>query len=325
MPSKLYTPLGIIIAQELFIRPLQFTWMDGPDMPFGMGLYVQSVVMQGRLYVGGGVAGYSSDNNYIVMEYDIGSGKWTTLPPYRAHYFAMAVISNQLVLVGGDEHGRYSKALGVWGADRKAWTHPYPEMPTARRLCSVVVYNEWLVAAGGMAGVERLSCVEVLNTDSKQWYAGPPTPTPWSSMKTAVVGDMGYFMGGWDNTGSATVKVYRTCIPALLSHITSKASNGSERQIWKEIPELQITWSTPLSVNGSLLAVGGRDKNKLVPTAIQFYQPDSGAWVKVGDLPSPRYACTCAMTMDRLMLVAGGRDDQQRLKRVDVTLITETM
>ena len=42
-----------------------------------------------------------------------------------------------------------------------------------------------------------LSSVEVMNTDSKQWYAGPPTPTPWSHMKTAIVGDTCYFMSGY--------------------------------------------------------------------------------------------------------------------------------
>ncbi len=200
--------------QEPLKLPLQLTWRRSNDMPFEMSNYVQSIVIQGRLYVGGGHAGLGSNNHYIVMQYDIGPGIWTTLSPYKAYDFAMAMISNQLVLVGGEEHehGSYSRVLGVWGAEGKAWIHLYPEMPSARSRCSVVVYNEWLVVAGGVAGVECLSCVEVLNTDSKQWYAGPPTPTPWDSMKTAVVGDMGYFMGGWDSTGSTMKKVYISCL-----------------------------------------------------------------------------------------------------------------
>ena len=76
--------------------------------------------------------------------------------------------------------------LGVWDADKKQWTHPYPEMHTARSQCSAVVHNEWLVVAGGWAGA-RLSSVEVMNTTSKQWYAGPPTPIPWFHMRTALL------------------------------------------------------------------------------------------------------------------------------------------
>ena len=281
---------------------------------------VQSVVMQGRLYVGGGWAGDDNDNNYTVVEFDINSRRWTTLPLYEASFFAMTATSTQLVLVGGEgEHGA-SKVLGVWGPDRNEWSHPYPEMPTGRSSCSAVVSNEWLVVAGGSLGGNKSSCVEVLNTDSKQWYTGPPTPVAWSHMKTAVVGGMGYFMGG-EQTRPAAKKVYRLCFQTLASHITSQASSVANREIWKEISGLQLSKSAPLSISGSLLAVGGRNKDGRAVTAIHLYQPDSGEWVKVGDLPSPRATCTCAMITDREVLVTGGDDGHQTLKRVDLALI----
>ena len=44
--------------------PLQLRWRRGPDMPFGMGDYVKSVVVQGRVYVGGGSTGLGSDDKY---------------------------------------------------------------------------------------------------------------------------------------------------------------------------------------------------------------------------------------------------------------------
>ena len=291
-------------------------------MPFGMAGYVQSVVVQGRVYVGGGYAGYGSD---IVMEYDISSGKWAKLPPYRACYFAMTAINNQLVLVGGLGRGGYSKVLCVWRAESMEWTHPYPDMPTARSECSAVVYNEWLAVAGGEEGGVTLSSVEVMNTDSKQWYAAPPTPTPWSSMRTAIVGDTCYFMGGHTGpVGIAATVVYSVSLPALISQLPSLDSRerGKQHQIWKEIPGLQTTCSTPLSIRGSFLAVGGRDRDGEAVSAIHLYQPDTGEWVKVGDLPTPRYHCTCAMIADTEMLVAGGIDDKHnRSNRCDIALI----
>ena len=292
-------------------------------MPFGTAGSVQSVVVQGRVYVGGGYTGWDRDDKYIVMEYDISSGKWAKLPPYRARDFAMTVINNQLVLVGGGGHGGCSKVLGVWRAESKEWTHPYPDMPTARSECSTVVYNEWLVVAGGLGdGVGRLSSVEVLNTDSKQWYAAPPTPTPWCSMRTAIVGDTCYFMGGLTGRSIATV-VYSVSLPALISQLPSLDSRerGKQHQIWKEIPGLQTTLSTPLSISGSLLAVGGMDRDYKVVSAILLYQPGTGEWVKVGDLPTPRYNCTCAMITDTEMLVAGGNGDRNRISRCDIALI----
>ena len=294
-------------------------------MPFGMKGCVQSVVVQGRVYVGGGFAGSGSDDNYTVMEYDISSGKWAKLPPYRACYFAMTVINNQLVLVGGGEHtGNHSKVLGVWRAESKEWTHPYPDMPTARAQGSAAVYNEWLVVTGGVGyGVGRLSSVEVMNTDSKQWYAAPPTPTPWSFMETAIVGDTCYFMGGLTggSYGTAANDVYSVSLPALISQLRSLDSS-KQHQIWKEIPGLRTICSTPLSIRGSLLAVGGRDRDDKVVSAIHLYQPDTGEWTKVGDLLTPRYDCTCAMITDTEVLVAGGSEDHAYcLKDTDITLI----
>ena len=290
-------------------------------MPFAMSDYLQSVVVQGTVYVGGGCSSNAAEHVQVVMAFDITSGKWTTLPPYRTRNFAMTAINNQLVLVGGEDHGGYSKVLGVWGADNKQWTHPYPGMHTARSHCSAVVYNEWLVVAGGVAGWKRLSSIEVMNIDSKQWFAGPPTPTPWQYMKTATVGDVCYFMGGRTTSSFfGTNKVYSVSLSALTTELNSNNASTSETQLWKEISGLQTVRSSPLSISGSLLAVGGRDKKRKSMTVIHLYVPGTGEWVKVGDLPAPRYNCTCAMITDGEMLVAGGYGDS-RLKRMDIALI----
>ena len=289
-------------------------------MPFGMTDYVQSVVVEGTVYVGGGNAGFDSDNNYIVMTYDISTGKWVTLPPYRASSFAMTAINNQLVLVGGTEQDNRIKVLGVWDADKKQWTHPYPEMYTARSSCSAVVYKEWLVVAGGLGGV-RESSVEVMNTNIKHWYARPSAPTPWTCMWTAVVSDTCYFMGGLVS-GDSTDKVYTVSLSVLTSGLTPIEPWKIKIPMWSEISGLQLTDSTPLSISGSLIAIGGRNKDRKAVTAIHLYQPGTGKWVKVGDLRTPRYDCICAMIADKEMLVAGGDyDGENLLKSTDIALL----
>ena len=311
---------SIVIIQQVPLEfPLQLNWRRGPDMPFEMSNYVQSVVMEGTVYVGGGDAGFDSDNDYIVMTYDISTEKWATLPPYRTWDFAMTAINNQLVLVGGDEHGGggKSKVIGVWDADSKQWTYPYPEMHTARAGCSAIVHNEWLVVVGGWSQGARLSSsVEVMNTHNKQWYAGPPTPLPWENMKIATVGDECYFMGGYTATSRfPTNTVYSVSLSALTTGLNSSTIKG--QKIWKEISGLPTTCSTPFSISGSLLAVGGEDKDGKTVTAIHLYQLDTGEWVKVGDLPTLRRNCTCAMIKDEEIVVAGGRV----AKRMDIALI----
>ena len=136
-------------------------------------------------------------------------------------------------------------------------------------------------------------------------------------MKTATVGDECYFMGGRNVMWSSTNTVYSVSLSALTTGLNSSTRKG---QIWKEISGLQTTQSTPLSISGSLFAVGGKDKDCKAVTAIQLYQPNTGEWVKVGELPTPRYDCTCAMITDREMVVAGGMRGGDWLKGVDISL-----
>ena len=309
---------------------LDLTWRSGPDIPMETRGYVQSVVIQGMVYVGGGHLGRGTIDKHIVMEYNLRSENWAKLPPYRACDFAITTIKNQLVLVGGEERDHKIKKVGLWRADNNEWTHPYPEMLTARSDSSAVVYKEWLIVAGGISsdfGV-AVSCVEVLNIDNKQWYTGPPTPTSWAYMRGVVVGDTGYFMGGSTGkigplSGIITDKAYGVSLPTLIGQLNSRNSRDRDRQIrkemWRKIHGLQIGCSTPLSIGGSLLVAGGR-KDKEASTALHLFQPDTGLWVRVGDLPTPRYDCICTMMSDREMLVAGGYCHGM-LKNVDIALV----
>ena len=258
--SKL-TPLMVLYYYTLMYSQTQLKhplhlkwWMRGSDMPFPMTGYVQSVQIQGTLYVGGGYAD-DNENEHIVMVYDIGAGKWATLPPYRKRWFAMTAIDNHLVLVGGmGRDGDRSKMLGAWSEDSKKWTHPYPDMTTPRSSCSAVVYNQHLVVTGGRGAdfvSGRLLSVDVMNIDTKRWRAGPSTPVAWSSMKTAIVGDMCYFMGGYLGIylGSYTTKVYSVSLQALISQLNFDSSI-KDTQTWKELPQLPVTHAAPLSISG---------------------------------------------------------------------------
>ena len=249
-------------------------------MPFEMGVYIQSVTVQEIVYVGGGGSGH--ENNNIVMAYNTRSQTWHQLPPYAKWGFAMVVINNKLVLVGGrNRSGDDTNILGVWEADKRQWTHPYGPMPTPRSWLSAVVYKQWLIVAGGMTGSNRVSTIEVLDISSNQWNRALPTPNPWSEMKSAIIGDMCYFMGGY--FGRPTEMVYSVSLPALVSQTTSTST--TPHPMWKTISTLGHTFSAPLSIGGELLAVGG-DKNGKTVSDVRHYVPETNEWVVVGHTPS---------------------------------------
>ena len=275
-------------------------------MPIVMGDYIQSVIIQEMMYVGGGFA--SRTEMYIVMTYNVISQEWSQLPQYIAYCFAMTAIHNKLTLVGGcvlySEFVKNTNVLGVWDADRRKWTHPYTPMPTPRYNSSAAVYRQWLIVAGGWSGRTVISSVEVLDTTTNQWFTASSTPVPWCSMRSAVVGDTWYLIGGDANkvhTG-ATDQVYSVSLSALISC----ASNTSER-IWSTISSLGLCHSTPVCMGESLLAVGGRKTQlgKTVSTILHFI-PDRNEWREVGQLPSALCKCTCTPTSNNQLFLAGG-------------------
>ena len=290
--------------------PLQLDWRHGPDMPFAMYDCIQSVEVEGTVYVGGGSA-YETSNNYIVMAYDTQSCTWNTLPPYSAKWFAMTSIHNKLVLVGGINDEAVDQQ-GVWQTDSNKWTRPFPPMPTPRSSPSATSYKHWLVVAGGCR-LKMLSSVEVLNVDNNQWSTGPSTPTLWQSMKSTTIGDTWYLMGGYDASGDPTSGYYIS-LEALASRSATDSSN-----IWRKLPSLNYFYSCPLNIEGSLLAFGGWDREKkCCVSTIQHYVPETNTWVAAGELPRAVYTCSCIMTSGKLYVI-GGRDKKTSFKSTYTT------
>ena len=80
-------------------------------MPLTLAGYIQTVEVDGTVYVGGG---QSETHDHIVMAYNTRSSKWHYLPSYSTGYFSMAVVDHRLVLVGGFcKTDHYSRELGV--------------------------------------------------------------------------------------------------------------------------------------------------------------------------------------------------------------------
>ncbi|MCG8622184.1 MAG: hypothetical protein MJE68_09355 [Proteobacteria bacterium] len=222
----------------------------------------------------------------------------------------MAVVNNQLVLIGGKDvqTGEVTNQLGVWNELSKRWTHPLPPMTTACRSPSIATYNNsWLVVMGGCDdNYMYLSRVEILDTDSTQWYHAASLPQPLSDSLPAIIGDMCYLLGGYTE-GDASKKVFSVCLDDLISQAVSQPASASAPPTpspWQSLPDTPLDCSTSLAFNGALLAIGGG--NYPEGTAIYHYQPSSRSWVKAEELPTRRLDCTCTVLPSGDLYVAGG-------------------
>ena len=255
---------------------------------------------------------------------------WTpiydALSPYTYKYFSMAVINNQLVLVGGADiqTNKKTNKLGVWNEQSKRWTYPLPQMTTACQSASVATHNNrWLVVIGGYGDGSVLSRVEILDTtESRQWYHAASLPQPLCAALPVTIGNMCYLLGGF-NTGSvAPKKVFSVCLDDLIPQAVSQPASASAPPTpspWQSLPDTPLIGSTALAFNGALLAVGGGYGS----TAIYHYQPDRRRWIKAGELPTKRHACTCTVLSSGDLYVAGGAGGVAG-QRVDIASVQYT-
>ncbi len=83
--------------------------------------------------------------------------------------------------------------------------------------------------------------------------------------------------------------------------------------IWEKIALLPVSWSSLVTINGHLLAVGGEDSNGDNTKDIYMYQYNETSWTVISEISTPRSQClTTALPGNKLMMVGTGGDNTRR-------------
>ena len=271
-------------------------------MPFGIPFYPQVALLKKKVYMGGGNT--SSDmERHTVLVYDLQKDAYDTLPPYTHKYFAIAVVDNKLVLIGGEQDdkrkSRFTNQLGVWDSRSLKWTHPLPPMSTPCKSPSVTTYkNKWVVVIGGYNNPHgALSRVEILDMSTQQWFNSAPMLAPCHQVSLATVGNMCYLVGGLVDNTTFSKRVYAASMDCLVSQTSATLSTQSP---WSTLPDTPGTHATTIALNGALLAVGGMGAD------IYVYRSSIKRWENIGRLRIGRLACACIVLYSGEVLIAGG-------------------
>ena len=284
--------------------PLTLKWRKGKDTPIKMSTSVQSVVIGDSVYVSGGDTSSDCDG-CTVLKLDFQQEEWTRLPLYFSKWFALTSLNDQPVLVGGVDAVKSWKRNGevaVLDHVSGRWTHPYPPMNIARHSSTAVCYNNHIIVVGGDDG-HSISSAEVLDVIARKWHIAESLPIPWISLKSTWIENTLYLMGGWSHTTGPTKAVQKIDLNKLIKNTVSEKAIPN---LWQAIPDAPLKYSAPLSVGSSLLAFGGRDDFDNPSSSIHLYQSETCKWIKVGDLPSARYNCTCSILSNEEVFIAAG-------------------
>ena len=280
-------------------------------MPIKMGSGIQSVAIGAMVYIGGGDT-LTDHDRATVMKLDLQREQWSKLPQHNAIDFCMVSVMGKLMLIGGQNQETRIRSNQVAVFDSNRWIFPYLPMNTARSFSTAVTYNDHIIVAGGVDDQGRItSSVEVFDIAANHWYATYSLNNPQDRMKSVIVKDTLYLMGGLTFVNSGvypTTTVYKIDARKLVGNSISGIDVQESSRLcscWETVESTPFQNSTPLSTGDFLIAIGGCDSRNPHPS-IHIYSPDNESWMKCGELPSARYDCACSLLPNGSVIVAGG-------------------
>ena len=327
-------PQACILSKVDVVDSFQLQWRDGRKAPFRWEL--------GSAAVGGDISYFNPESGYGFDIFGYKAGTWSTLPECGRCEFAMAVINDLLTVIGGLNNKLVTcnslLSLTEEGQGRK-WVEHFPPMPTRRAKPAVVCNGKCLVVAGGREEeYKQLNAVEVMDTDTLQWFTATSLPdtngiaSSCSTGFTTLCGDQIYvrcgLQGNWTQSivACSLTDLLQSCqstpqsqswslgrFGTLLSKVSKQRKESEHAHVWRKVAELPCECSTITSMCGQLLSVGGVDPTDLDPHArkptdsIHRYNPATDSWEVISHMPTARCDCLVTVLPSNELMVVGGR------------------
>ena len=251
--------------------------------------------------------------------------KWTTLPECKCQSFSLAVVDDTLVTVGGRD-GEYTNKLYTYNPQTRMWSgEALPPMPTARREPATLSTAQYLIVAGGFDGIRCLDTVEVMMIADKKWTTCAPLPHLVSG-GSLVLSDNQLYLAPHNVGNIDTQQLVLTCPlddvlkgPKKKTMFTSKYLGH-----WHRSKDLPVPLSSVVSMNGQVLAIGGKNTQNsptfTVNNVCEFSR-SSGQWKGVSRMGCGRWtAITAALPRNRLIVV-GGQANWKKTNTVEIATL----
>ena len=304
--------------------PLKLEWKDGPRTPFDTW-GESAAVSEGMAYFSDCVSWCK------ILMYNSKTGQWTVLSECPKSFFSIAVVNGLLTAIGGKHSDTATKTLlslshdRLLGISRQKWIEQFPPMTYYHNNPTVVTTDTSLIVAGGWGPDEGKAPVEVMDTKTLRWSTVASLPQPqWQATATICGGRM-YIGGGF--TSGATKSVLMCEVSDLLQSATTQPQSPPGRsrasQVWREIAELPVKQSFLITLQGQLLAIGGRITTPGGETSeVRQYDVTTNSWNVISHMTTKRHHCfTAVLPNDRVMVVGGWLPGHRRTNHVEIASI----
>ena len=287
-------------------KELTLKWRKGPKAPAAM-YRGSSTIIGETVYVN---HYYSQD----VYAFHCNTTQWSTLLQCPYIESTLTTINSMLTTVGGraNTNSLYMTTNKVITHHDHKWVELYPPMPTERYWAAVLSTTTHVAVMGGWKGCNRLAITEVMDIQTKQWSTASPLPYEIYLATTTLCGEILYLMGGDSNRYSVLSCRFSNLVQSMQSTCPStqkqpwSSTVATHSKVWHNIPGLPVRHSTCVTVQGKVLAIGGREKQDKWTTSIYELNTDIIEWTHKSDMNVARSDCLATTLPDNNILVVGG-------------------
>ena len=280
---------------DLFSGPVNIKWKEGAPAPEGYNSHT-AVWLNGLVYVGGGY-GIKSDT-FIMYSYNPVSNLWSAPIKTPYHYFAMTTLNNKLLTAGGENNSKITNEILTMDDGQ---LKNYTKMTIARKKATAAGHQGMLIITGGKDDKYKIvSSTELFDSTSGQWYTCSDLPNPYYSLKTVIVDNILYLLGGIDKDGLYSPAVFTAPLDTLSRHQLK----------WNTYQDTPWRCSAPVSVNGMQLLIVGGLKRSTYTSDIHKLNKISHSWEAIGQIPSARRFSAAVSTANNTVIVIGGQNDK---------------
>ena len=296
---------------DLLSGPVNIKWKEGAPLPVATSTHT-AVSFNKAIYVGGGLCDNDDDNCRINI-YHPDTNKWDDGIEAPHVLFAMTVLVDKLIIVGGRSIATGDIANKLLVLEHGQWKD-YSQMPTARMYTSAVSYQSMMIVIGGYTlrngTMTTFSTTELLDSTTGQWFTCDDLPQPLAYLQSVIVRDTLYTLGGFNSDNKSSKAVYAAPLGALSSHQLK----------WQQLPNTPWAASAAVILNHKyLLAVRGaamhdtvcvlkREKGSMIT---------SMSWESIGSLPHPHVGLS-AVSLANQIIVMWGNDGKGHHKTVTI-------
>ena len=253
--------------------------------------------LNGLVYVGGGYESGRKDS-YTINCYVPVTDSWRLPINTPCCFFTMTTLNNKLVIAGGENRGKKSNEILTLDVSQ---LKVYTKMITARSHATAAGHQRMLIITGGRDDKnKRLSSTEIYDSKNSRWYTCSGIPQPHSSLKSVIIENVLYLLGGSNKDGKLSTAVFTASLDNLSSH----------KLKWNTHQDTPGCLSAPVSVDGKELLIVGGYKGYTCTSDIYKFSTVSHSWEAIGNLPSARDSSAAANTDGSKVVIIGGGNDK---------------